>query len=166
MSDESRIDLLKNVGLFAAFKNNVPKLKAIASHLGEKTFNQGETIIKEGTTGDVMFILTRGEVRILKKTLGEETYTIILLKAGEGNYPFFGELALVDQDDRSATILAERECHCYTLNRRDFIALGDEDREIGLSVTRGLSKILSERLRKMNNDFLLLFRALVEEVDN
>ncbi len=77
---------------------------------------------------------------------------------------FFGELALLDREVRSASVLAETDCEFLVINREDFNQLGEEDPRLGLLVTRAIAKELSKRLRKANQDMVLLFEALVEQV--
>jgi CRP-like cAMP-binding protein len=77
---------------------------------------------------------------------------------------FFGEVGLIDKDKRSATVVCKTDCEFYVLSRENFLALGARSPSIGLIITRELTKIVCQRLRKANNDIITLFDALVEEV--
>ena len=101
-------------------------------------------------------------MRVHKWTLDREPYTIVTLSDDEG--VFFGELALMDREVRSASVTAETDCEFMVINRDDFIRLGEENPRLGLLVTRAIGKQLSKRLRKMNQDIIILFGALVEQV--
>ncbi|MDH5753085.1 MAG: cyclic nucleotide-binding domain-containing protein, partial [Deltaproteobacteria bacterium] len=77
---------------------------------------------------------------------------------------FFGELALLDEDKRSATIRTATDTEMLVLTRADFIRMGNDYPEIGLLVTRSLASIICKRFRSTNNDVILLFEALVNEI--
>jgi glutaminase len=79
---------------------------------------------------------------------------------------FFGEQALMDADQRSATVVAETDCECFVVKKEDFEALGGKNCHIGLVVTREIAKIISQRLRKANQDIITLFSALVTEIES
>ncbi len=161
---EEIIQTLKEVPFFKKFANYPEKLKIIAEKLTYKKVKKGTIIIKEGEVGDVLYILKSGTVEIVKKTLEKEEYTVVTLKSDERNVVFFGELALLDSDRRSATVIAKTDCELLLLTRKNFIELGNKHPEIGLYITRELSKILAGRLRKANEDIITLFEALVGEV--
>ena len=78
---------------------------------------------------------------------------------------FFGEVALLDPDDRSATVRCKTDCEFFVLTRDKFVTYGDEHPKTGLLITREISKILCQRLRKSSADIVTLFDALVEEVE-
>ena len=99
---------------------------------------------------------------MIKKTRPGDPYSVAELSADMNI--FFGEMALLDQEKRSATVVCKRNCEFYVLNREDFIFLGNRHPSIGLVITRELSKIVCKRLRKANTDIIVLFDALVEEV--
>jgi CRP-like cAMP-binding protein len=69
-------------------------------------FKKGEAIIKEGDNGSEMFILYSGAVDILKRTREGDNYTVVKLSADIPAGVVFGDLAMVDDDRRSATVLA------------------------------------------------------------
>lgn len=157
------VSRLQQVSLFKEIKDNKDALEKIVSIITLRRFSHGDKIIKEGEQGDEMFILNEGKVRIEKKTLQDESYTVVSL-SDEMNV-FFGEQALMDNDFRSATVLAETDCECYVIKKADFDKLGDENPRIGLLITREITKILSGRLRKTNQDVITLFEALVKQVE-
>lgn len=157
------VSRLQQVSLFKEIKDNKDALEKIVSIITIRRFAHGDKIIKEGDQGDEMFILNKGKVRIEKKTLQDESYTVVSL-SDEMNV-FFGEQALMDNDFRSATVLAEIDCECYVIKKTDFDNLGNENPKIGLLITREIAKILSGRLRKTNQDIITLFEALVKQVE-
>lgn len=155
---------LRNISLFKKIADIPNALETIAGLFSTVQFKKGQAVIVEGQEKGVeLYIIKSGTVEIAKKTLkGDDTYTVTELSA-EMNI-FFGELALLDPDKRSATVLCKTDCDFYVLKRDDFLALGDSNPAIGLELTRELSRILCNRLRKANTDVITLFGALVDEV--
>ncbi|MDH4224146.1 MAG: cyclic nucleotide-binding domain-containing protein [Deltaproteobacteria bacterium] len=156
------LQTLKTTPLFRYFGDKEDKLAVISSFMKNRFVPRGAVLIREGELGDEMFILHKGGVEITKTTMEKDQYTVARLNADDS--PFFGELALLDEDKRSATITAIEDCEVLVLTRGDFVHLGDANPDIGLVLMRQLSKILSHRLRTTNEDVILLFEALVNEV--
>jgi CRP-like cAMP-binding protein len=152
----------RQVSLFYGLQNNEKALRHIAELFTIKQCSAGAKVISEGESGDVLFIIKSGVVTIVKKTKPGDPYTVAEL-SGENNM-FFGEMALIDDDKRSATVICKTDCEFYLLTRDQFTRLGDMYPDVGLAMTRQLSEMLSSRLRKANSDIVMLFDALVGEV--
>ncbi len=138
-----------------------PALSALAGICELVRVGSGETVVREGSEGDTMYVIKSGRVRVEKKTPYQDTYTVTFLGAGD----FFGEVALLNRDRRSATCIAENECEFLVLSRERFLAFGDEHPAAGLAVTRRIASDLAYRLLQANEDLITLFQALVEEVE-
>ena len=113
--------------------------------------------------GDSLFILTRGNVRILRATLTNDKFAVVNLSADMNI--FFGEVALIDSDRRSATVLALTDCSSLELSRETYLKLCENHPYIGYKVTLRIAQRISASLRKVNNDVTTLYQALVEEVE-
>jgi len=70
----------------------------------------------------------------------------------------------LDNDRRSATVIADTDCELLEINRTDFVKLGDKYPHLGLPITREISAIIASRFRKQGDDIIILFEALVGEV--
>lgn len=162
MTDEI-VQKLQKVSLFAEIKDEVESLRAIAAMMNRKNFKKGAAIIKEGEDGEEMFILYKGTVEIGKNTLAKELYTVVKLSAQDN--AFFGELALIDNDKRSATVIADTDCELLVLSKKHFLEFGDSNNRLGLLITRKISQILAQRMRRGNQDIITLFEALVGEIE-
>lgn len=130
-----KVLILKSLELFKDTPENI--LADLAPLMKEKQYEQGAEIFKEGETGDCMYIIEQGSIRIHKGST-----TLAILKDKE----VFGELSLLDADTRSATATTETECTLYKIDQEPFYELLDERPEIA----KGFIKILSQRLRTMN----------------
>jgi len=138
------IDRLGNLSLFSRFKNDETLLLKIAEIIFTENFQAGKYIIKEGDTGDKMYILNKGTVKIEKKTLAGDKFTVVVLK--DFMNIFFGELALMDNDVRSASVLAETDCECYVIKKDDFEKFCDENPFVGYHITKEIAKSMSARV--------------------
>jgi len=160
----SGIEKLKQISIFKDIKDDEQALKDLFSIMSVVRYPASAHIINEGEQGSDMFILNKGRIRIEKKTLQNEPYTVVVLK--DDMNIFFGEQALMDSEQRSATVVAETECECFVVKKDDFEALGNTNPLIGLYITREIVKIISKRLRKANSDIITLFSALVTEIES
>lgn len=156
------IEKLKQIPLFSEIKDDQNCMDVLSDICKSRHFKKDEQIIKEGNTGTEMYIVMSGGVEIFKRTRAGDDYTVVELLA-EDNV-FIGELALIDDDTRSATVRASCDSDFLVINKKDFQDLGNNHPHIGLPVTRAISKILAVRLRKTTQDMLTLFDALVGEI--
>ena len=126
------ISLLKQVPLFRGLDER--QLDAIARTMRDRRVRAGDAVVTEGQGGVGFFIVESGEATV--SVQGEETR-----KIGPGD--FFGEIALLDDGARSATITADTDMMCWGLSPWDFRPLV----EANASIAWPLLKVLSERLR-------------------
>ncbi len=162
MDEKAVVEKLGKIKLFGTLKDDEARMTLLASIAAWQKCKAGDEVISEGMEGSELYILYRGKVSVHKRTLDREPYTIVTLRDYED--VFFGELALMDREVRSASVTAETDCEFLVINRDDFTRLGEQDPRLGLLVTRAIGKELSKRLRKANQDIIILFEALVEQV--
>jgi CRP-like cAMP-binding protein len=162
-SGDPVLEALKKVSFFEEYAYDDDIMGKIASLCSRRSFKMGKTIIEEGEFGDELYIILTGEIEILKKTLQDERYTVTSLSAEECGV-YVGELALIDDDRRSATVVAKSDSETLVMKRKDFLKFGNENPTVGLVITRALAFQLSRKLRKTNRDVITLFSALVEEI--
>ena len=162
MDKEAVLERLEQIPLFSQIKKNAEYMDRLVKICKQRTYKKGDVIIGEGDIGSEMFIVLKGAVQILKQTRAGDSYTVIQLKAE--NNVFFGELALIDDDKRSATVTASTDSEFLVITKSDFVSLGNKYPAIGLPVTREIAKIISSRLRKTTGDMLTIFDALVSEI--
>ncbi len=161
--DDEKKTRIKKIKLFEDFADDTAALEKIIQLGTISSARKGEKIIKEGDIGDSLYILISGTVRIQKTTLQNQPYTVVILQEDDNVY--FGELALIDKDKRSATVVAESDITLFSLSRHDFLQFCEENPYMGLKITMQIARKLSASLRKMNKDVITLFEALVSEVE-
>ena len=106
-----------------------------------KFFKAGETIIKQGTAGNCLYIIQKGKVEVIEETPSAEIKVAELKKKD-----FFGEMSLFEKDVRSCTVKALSDVKVLTLDKRSFYNTIQKDPTLAF---RLLEK-MSNRLRKMN----------------
>ena len=161
-SQKEIVEKLKQIPLFEEIKDNPEHITSLMEICRIREYKEDEVIIKEGDIGSEMYIVYEGGVEIKKRTRAGDDYTVVKLKA-EYNV-FFGELALIDDDKRSATVIAGEDSRFLVITKDNFLKLGNDQPEIGLPITRAIAKILAGRLRKTTSDMLTIFDALVNEL--
>ena len=140
------------------------EIEEVLDRTSPREFSAGSEIIREGEPGDSMFIMISGEVEITKQltlVLDKDTpkeRVMIRLKADDGVY--FGEMSLLEQDTRSATVTALTDCRLLELNHQDFLELIRLDTAMGVKLLLHLAQLLSRHLRKTNQDVVKLTTAL------
>ena len=157
-----RIERLSRISLFKEISADRGAMEIVAALFRTVSHPQGFKVLVEGTEGDDLFVIKSGTVEIEKRTRQGDSYTVVHLSADQN--AFFGEMALLDNDKRSATVVCATACEFYALSREDFLKLGDSHPATGLTITRQISRIVCQRLRKANTDVITLFDALVGEL--
>jgi CRP-like cAMP-binding protein len=136
--------LLKRVQLFANLEDS--ELGQLAAVCQEGTVGPGEFVIKQNTTGTEMYIIAEGAVEVFVQGLNDARTLVVL---GQGQV--IGEMALIDQGYRSASVRATRQgATLYRINSDAFYALCAENNHIGYVVMRNLATDLAFKLRHRN----------------
>lgn len=136
-----RVSSLKNTELFRALE--ISDLEKLSSKLRERVYPPNTAIVREGASGDAMFIIKNGQVEVKKR---EQNLGIDMTIATLGSGACFGEMALLTGKPRTATVLAIAATELFVLEKKDFDALLFEHPNISIS----LNKIVAERIEEMN----------------
>ena len=139
-TDASVHAFIANNPLFYSLPPEV--IVSIAERLQEKTFTVGESIFVEGSLGDSFYLIRKGTVRVTKLQAGEE---MVLSELGEGEG--FGEMALMIDQPRTATVKALSEVCALVLNRNDFTSLTRTLPTLAVN----MNKLLSERVTLLDS---------------
>jgi len=126
-------DQLKNVPLFAGLGDK--ELKSIADSMTERSFDAGSAVTEEGKSGIGFFVIQDGSATV--SVDGKE-----VRKLGAGDY--FGEIALMANSPRTATIVADTELHCSGLTAWDFRALIEGNPAMSVTLLETLAQRLAD----------------------
>ncbi|PIE51989.1 hypothetical protein CSA37_08950 [Candidatus Fermentibacteria bacterium] len=108
-----------------------------------------EKIIRKGTHGNELYIITSGEFRVHDKSAGED-YVLALLKRGD----IFGEMSFIDGSLRSASVTAAVPGSVLIMGREEYSAMLKKEPEIAVAFMRFLSGVVCRRLRTANDALL------------
>lgn len=146
------------------------EMEEVLSWTQTRKFPAEAVIIEEGEMGDSMFIMLSGEVAITKRLIAgldedlPKERVMERLKAEDGVYfeemTLFGEMTLLENEVRSATVTARSECVLLELHQKDFMDLIQRRPDLGVKLLLCLTKGLSARLRKTSKDVIKLTTAL------
>lgn len=128
--------------------------------------SRGSVIMREGEVGDSMYFLARGVVEVTQRLtlktdgqgLGKADKSVVKLSAE--HVPFFGDMALFEDEPRSATITASTDCLIFQISRPDFEGLCRRNPALGIRIVSRIAAVLCQRLRRSNQDVLKLTTAL------
>jgi len=134
-------DVLRHIPLFAALP--VEDLATFASLMRERHVPRGAMILMQGDPGDALYVIAQGRVKVL--LIGEDGREVILSVMEEG--AFFGDMALLDDEPRSAHVVAMTDTRLLLLRRDDFQARLRASPDVAI----GLLRELSRRLRRADD---------------
>jgi CRP/FNR family transcriptional regulator, cyclic AMP receptor protein len=135
------VAVFRRVALFSELGNG--ELEALARAMTPRSVPAGSTIIRESEPGDLFFVILRGEVKVFVDSPDGREVVLSHLQTGD----FFGEMALLQGETRSASVTALTDCELAVLARAEFLAVLARD----FSLTRKILETLSSRLRKAND---------------
>jgi len=160
------MSLLQETALFMSLSaKEIGKVLEIAR---EVKFAEDDIIMKEGDFGDTLYIIRKGTVEVAKcltmEGMEDDDRAMeknkVFTRLDESQHAVFGEIALLEDTKRTATIRAVTDCICYEIRKDDFLRLAEEDNQLGYRILLNLARIVSARLRKADEDTIKLTTAL------
>ena len=147
--------ILEKVDMFRGLTPQ--QLESLARISEERKYRGGEAVFTERSSGAEVYIIKKGKVCIELGLKGKpNTATVQRLSVGQ----IFGELALVDKRNRSATAVCDGDCEIITIDRDKLGELFEQDSRLGYTVMKNLAQLLAERLRR--TDLMLVASVLWE----
>jgi CRP-like cAMP-binding protein len=134
----SATDVLKRVPLFSDLAD--AELARFSDVIREREYPKNSVILFEDDPGDALYIVSTGQVKVV--LIGEDGREVILSVLGDGD--FFGEMSLIDDEPRSAHVIAMKDSQLLVLRRDDFQARLQETPGVALKLLR----VLVQRLRR------------------
>jgi CRP/FNR family cyclic AMP-dependent transcriptional regulator len=138
--------MLENVAIFSGL--NKPELEILEHHMVTRTYQKNSIIINEGDEANALFIIISGEVQVfLSNADGRE---IIINTQGAGDH--FGELALLDDAPRSASVITTEKSSIGVISKPDFRNVVERHSELALKLIRELTRrvrLLSDNVKTL-----------------
>ena len=148
-SEEKPLDLHE----IELFKNRKAQtLTAFEQGMEKRAYQAGEKIFTRGESGDELFLIRRGAVRIMLPLSEKQSHHLGTFGRGA----FFGEMAFLDGEVRSADAVAFTDTELYVLSRKAFDAMAEEHKKLALGLMEGLASVLASRLRYTNAELRVL----------
>ncbi|MDH3741459.1 MAG: Crp/Fnr family transcriptional regulator [Hyphomicrobiales bacterium] len=136
MGLKDEVDLLRRVPLFAQIEP--AKLKLLAFTSQRMTYQPGQPFFRQGDSGDAAYVLISGEAQVLAETPDGEIPVATI-----GQNAIIGEIAILCDVPRTATVKASTKLEALKIDKEDFLRLIKEFPEMGIEVMRELADRLS-----------------------
>lgn len=128
------VQILSQIPLFASLSEK--QLKTLAHSLKVREYEEGEVIITQGKGGQGLFILIEGTVKAVRTQPDGEQFQVNEF----GPKDYFGELALLDDGLRTASVIATSKVKCVALTRWDFQGILKNEPEMAIDMLEELAK--------------------------
>lgn len=126
------------------------ELETLSSALKRKHYKAGQTILKEGETGETLHIISKGEVKVCKVGPTGDLQILTLLKDGD----ICGEMSFLDGRPHAATLVAIVDTEVYQIERKDFEALIEKSPYLVYKVMRNIVFTIHAIVRGMNTKYM------------
>ena len=141
--------VLKAVPLFSSFPEE--QLRMLATVVTRKSAPRSTIVMAGGDATDSLYIVLSGRLKVMMSDSDGKEVILSILGPGE----FFGEMGLIDDSPRSASVVAIEACELLSITKRDFRKCLQENFEMSMTVMRGLVRRLREADRKIGSLALL-----------
>ena len=151
MGNEKIIKGLSSLPFFSGL--NKDQLASVSDHIESLDLEPESKIFSEGDIGDSVFFIIEGTLEVIKDSDWGETVKLTTLTNGGS----FGEMSVIDNYPRSATVVAQTKAWILKLKKEDFNTIIDNHQDIGLIMLKELSRFLCRHVRQANeslSDFL------------
>ncbi len=141
--------VLKSVPLFASFQDE--QLRALVTLVTRRSAPRNSTIMAAGDLTETLYIVISGRLKVMMGDADGKEVILTIIGPGE----FFGEMGLIDDSPRSASVVSIEPCELLSIAKRDFKKCLAENFEMAMAVMRGLVRRLREADRKIGSLALL-----------
>ncbi|MDD5179635.1 MAG: SulP family inorganic anion transporter [Gallionellaceae bacterium] len=148
--EEEKLLELHEIELFKGRK--AESLVALEACMELRSFKAGEKIFARGDAGDELFLIRRGAVRIVLPLDENKKYHLSTFTRGN----FFGEMAFLDHDLRSADAVAFSDTELFAISRKSFDIFAEEHKKVASNLFEGLARALAIRLRYTDAELRVL----------
>ncbi len=142
---EAIIDFLINVPMFDTLTGD--ELRIVAKHMNFIDLKSNEILFKEGERGDYVSFVVEGSLDVLKGAGAGEYVVLATLPKGRS----IGEMAVIDDFPRSATVRARNTATLVILTRNGFDSILKNHSQVGVKILKGIARLLSQNLRQTSS---------------
>jgi CRP/FNR family cyclic AMP-dependent transcriptional regulator len=144
MEDQEKITrFLHTVPMFQGLQPR--QLNRLGKRFKERSYGKGETIVNQGTLGIGLFIVESGKADVIRESHDGDKTVVNRL----GPTDFFGELSLLDDAPRTASVIATEDTKCLVLTQLDFMSALEEDAEIPIVMLKEMAKRFRRLMESM-----------------
>lgn len=151
-SRKAVLDLLVSIPMFDSLGPD--ELRVVSAQMNFVDLRPGEILFKEGDKGDYVCFVAEGSLDVVKKSKKGHDANLATLTKGRS----IGEMAMIDDFPRSATVRARTAAALVLLTRKGFDRILEEQPAIGIKLLKGISRLLSQNMRKTSSrlaDYML-----------
>lgn len=149
MAHDENKAFLRRVPLFSSLTE--AQIDMLAAGSVRRNYPKGRTIVSEGEPSTSLYILLSGRAKVQRSDSEGKEVILAVLTSGE----FFGEMSLIDDSPRSASVITIESCDFMAINKEGFKAMLAQNTEMTMAVMRGLVKRLREADKKIETLALL-----------
>ncbi|MCF8267526.1 MAG: cyclic nucleotide-binding domain-containing protein [Ignavibacteriales bacterium] len=156
-SQNNRSDIESVLTAMPPFENMDRKhLKLFMQIIHNRVYSASEYVFYQGDPGVCLYIILSGEITVHQNDELGNSFELARFTRGD----FFGELALIDEETRSATAQATKETTIAAIFKPDLDEFMEKYPTEGIKILGGISKIIAMRLRRVNNDYISLYNNI------
>jgi len=137
--------LIRNVPMFSLLSG--VQLLLLAQVLLRKPYPRNSTVVAAGDPSDALYIVISGRLKVTISDKEGREAILAILNRGD----FFGEMGLIDQAPRSATVVTIESCELLTITRTDFMKCLQKNFDLAMNVIRGLVERLRQADKKIGS---------------
>lgn len=142
-----QLDALKHCFLFKDMSDT--ELSSLLSLFREKLMEEGTTVFVENMSGESLYLILEGTVKVSKMIAEGEEKTLVIL----GPEDVFGEMAILDGAPRSATARIVEKARLLSIRKVDFETLCEKNPRLALKLMRNIVRLFSQRIRENNEEY-------------
>lgn len=149
------LDIIMDIPFFAMLDNN--ELAVVARHMNYYEIQKGEVLFKEGEPGNSICFVIKGALNVYKQssTPGKQIHIATITK-----YKSIGEMAVIDEYTRSATVSARNDTSIVSLTKSGFDAILNENPKVGAAILKKIAILVSMNLRRTSSKLADAMNAL------
>ena len=131
-------------------------INLLVKMIHNRAYAANEYVFYQNDPGIGLYIIIKGEILITQETEEGDQFDLATLGRGD----FFGELALLDEERRSASAIAMKDSQLAGIFKPDLDEFVETNPKEGIKILRGISQIIATRLRNLNQDYFNLYNRL------